>query len=206
VNSAAGSALIAGILSGVFVIVGVLLGTWLQSRSAERERVRAASGQRDEILAALNGAVSAVLSQALVWRRAALRAQFIEPDDAAIRRQLIGKPPDPQIAGIEAEIERLRRDVISVVSEMSVLVSRLGYIEPAMLPLGERLGVAVDWLIADIGASKGFQTRLDEVRQAAYAMNRKRGELTEQDGPQGRRAKRRAPDGKPQASQVNQER
>ena len=189
-NSAAGAALIAGILSGVFVIVGVVLGAWLQSRSAERERARAASGQRDEVPAALTGVVNAVLAQAVLWHGAAQRARLIEPHGAALLRDL-GKRPDPQLAGIEAEIERLRRDVISAVSEISVLVSRLGYIEPAMLASGERLGVAVRRLLAGIGASEGFETRLDEVRQATYALRRKRDELAEQDRPQGWWARRR---------------
>jgi hypothetical protein len=69
VNSAAGSALIAGILSGVFVIVGVVLGAWLQSRSTDREHERAAAAQRDEILAGLSAAVITLLTQAKMWNR-----------------------------------------------------------------------------------------------------------------------------------------
>ena len=72
-NSAAGSALIAAILSGVFTMAGVLLGTRLQSRSADREQARAAAGQRDEILASLAGAVGGLevqadLLHAKVWK------------------------------------------------------------------------------------------------------------------------------------------
>lgn len=72
-NSAVGSALIAGILSGVFTMAGVLLGTKLQSRSADREQARAAAGQRDEILASLAGAVGSLevqadLLHAKVWK------------------------------------------------------------------------------------------------------------------------------------------
>ena len=63
-NSAVGSALIAGILSGVFTMAGVLLGTRLQSRSADREQARAAAGQRDEILASLAGAIGSLEVQA----------------------------------------------------------------------------------------------------------------------------------------------
>ena len=84
----------------MFVIVGVFLGAWLQSRSAEQERVRAASGQRDVVLAALTGVVNAVLAQARLWHGAAQRARLIEPHDAALPRHLLGKPPDPQLAGI----------------------------------------------------------------------------------------------------------
>lgn len=196
-NSAVGSALIAGVLSGVFAIAGVLLGARLQRRSANRERARAAAVQRDEILASLAGAVSTLLTQASVWHSTAWKLRLSEPIEVmgptrTLRRTPTGELPDGErLARMEGEIERLRRDVILVVSEISVLCSRLEFIEPAMRALGEQLGVVVTRLIAGVGApDEEFKTRRDEVRTASLAMDRRRNELAGEGGSHGRRAKR----------------
>jgi hypothetical protein len=122
VNSAVGSALIAGILSGVFLIVGVFLGAWLQSRSADRERERAAAALRDEILAALSAAVATLLTQAQLWRATAARA--VGPVRIT-GYPFKSAPLDPRAEQAEGELERLRLAVIPVINEISLYTNRL---------------------------------------------------------------------------------
>jgi hypothetical protein len=189
VNSAVGSALIAGILSGVFVIVGVLLGARLEGCSADQERARLVAGQRDEILASLAGTVTTLLTQATLWHDAAWRQRINEPFKAMRLPRPGQEPDDPRLARIEGEIERFRRDVVLAVSEISVLCSRLEHVEPVMQPMCEQLGSAVSRLVAATwGSDAEFKTRRDEVFEASKAMYRKRNELAEAGGPGGRHA------------------
>lgn len=220
-NSAAGAALIAGILSGVFVILGVVLGAWLQGRSTDREHARAAAAQRDEILAALSAAVSTLLTQAQLWRATA--SPGVGP--AAFRfvstpgRGLGLEPPDPRAALVAGELERLRNAIIPVINEISLFTNRLILSDPVLRPQAERLMSAVRALLANVGGTaERFRECYDELLGADRALRRKRDELAEQDRPQGWWARRRQqiegllghqpgghaddgpPDGKPQAS------
>ncbi len=179
-NSAVGSALIAGILSGVFTMAGVLLGTRLQSRSADREQARAAAGQRDEILASLAGAVGSLEVQADLLHAKVWKFQVDRPLEVAGRWiSRTGGPVDGErLARMEGEVERIFRDVIFVVSEISVLCSRLEFAAPAIKPLGEGLAGAVNRLIEGAGApDEEFRKRLGKVRTAFRAINCKRDEL-----------------------------
>ncbi len=174
-NSAVGSALIAGILSGVFTMAGVLLGTRLQSRSADREQARAAAGQRDEILASLAGAIGSLEVQAELLHikvgqlgRLPLRTE----DLMAGRLDYDGRHKRT------LEVERSFRDATFVVNEISVLCSRLEFAAPAMKPLGEGLTGTVARLTERVGApDEEFKTRLGEVRAAFRAIGCKRDEL-----------------------------
>ena len=79
---------------------------------------------------------------------------------------------------MEGDVERLFRDVISVVSEISVLCSRLEFAAPAIKPLGEGLSSAVTRLIEGAGTpDEEFKRRLSEVRTAFRAIDCKRDEL-----------------------------
>lgn len=179
-NSAVGSALVAGILGGVFTIAGVLLGTRLQSRSAGREQARAAAGQRDEVLASLAGAVGSLEVQADLLHakvRQLGRLPLRSEDLMAGRLDYDGRHQRTQ------EVERTFRDVIFVVSEISVLCSRLEFAAPAIKPLGEGLAGAVNQLIERAGApDEEFRKRLGEVRTAFRAINCKRDELAAEPG------------------------
>jgi hypothetical protein len=180
VNSAAGSALIAGILSGVFTMAGVLLGTRLQSRSADREQARAAAGQRDEILASLAGAVGSLEVQADLLHAKVWKFHLDRPLEVPGKRisRTGGPVDDERLARMEGDIERLFRDVISVVSEISVLCSRLEFAAPAIKPLGEGLAGTVTWLIEGVAApDEEFRRRLGKVRTAFRAIDGKRDEL-----------------------------
>jgi hypothetical protein len=178
VNSAVGSGLIAGILSGVFVIVGILLGATLQRRSTDQERIRADGAMRDEILARLSGPITALITQARELHH------------------LVPKPDDPQLERLKAQMERLHRDLLQASSEISVLFERLEYLEPAMLPVIEQATVAIEALLTGTrkASDSEFNTRIEQVKSAGLAMNRKRHELAAEAGPGGRRAKRRQPD------------
>jgi hypothetical protein len=118
VNSAVGSALIAGILSGVFTMAGVLLGTRLQSRSASREQARADVGQREEILASLAGAAGSLEVQADLLHAKLWKLFMDRPLEVPGRRvsPTGGPVDDERLARMEGEAERLFRDVISLVS------------------------------------------------------------------------------------------
>ncbi|MGO8892382.1 MAG: hypothetical protein ACLP8X_01800 [Streptosporangiaceae bacterium] len=190
-NSAAGSALIAGILSGVFVIVGVLLGTWLQGRSTDREHERAAAATRDEILAALGAAVITLLTQAEVWHHTAARRRNLTqvPGNLA---ELTGGPPDPRAIQLAGELERLRHAMIPVTNEISLYTNRLNLSDPALRPQVARLMAAVRAIVANMGGHEDqFRDLYDKVVSANRALRHKRDELAEQDRPQGRRARRR---------------
>ncbi len=152
-NSAAGSALIAGILSGVFVIVGVLLGTWLQGRSTDREHERAAAATRDEILAALGAAVITLLTQAEVWHHTAARRRNLTqvPGNLA---ELTGGPPDPRAIQLAGELERLRHAMIPVTNEISLYTIRLNLSDPALRPQVARLMAAVRAIVANMEGMK----------------------------------------------------
>lgn len=196
-NSAVGSALIAGDSPACLRSPVFSLRARLQGQSADRERARAAAAQRDEILAGLAGAASTLLTQAGVWHSTARKLCLSEPIDVigparTSRRMPTGEPPDDErLARMEGEIERLRRDVVLVVGEVSVLCSRLEFIEPPMRSLGEQLVVAVSQLIAGVGApDEEFKTRRDKVRRAFLAMDRKRNELADEESLRGRRTKR----------------
>lgn len=79
---------------------------------------------------------------------------------------------------MEGEVERIFRDVIFVVSEISVPCSRLEFAAPAIKPLGEGLAGAVNQLIEGAGApDEEFKKRLGKVRTAFRAINCKRDEL-----------------------------
>lgn len=218
-NSAAGAALIAGILSGVFVILGVVLGAWLQGRSTDREYARAAAALRDEIVAALSAAVSTLLTQAQLWR--ATSASGVSPPRVVYTAESgFGVSPDPRAAQVAGELERLRAAIIPVINEISLYTNRLILSDPTLRPQVERLMSAVRALVANVGE----QRRYNELVEANRALRRKRDELAEQDRPQGWWARWRQqlegqfghqaaghagedpPDGKPHASEVKQER
>lgn len=175
VNSIVVATLVAGILGGVFAIAGVFLGARLQRRSADEERIRAAEAKRDEVLASLAGPVNILIAQARELREAALVLARMELQRKSNADE---QPDDPGLARLDERFRGLYGEVIRLTGEISVLCERLKFLEPAMLPVTEQLTGAVQQLIAFDASDTEFKTRLEEVKSAALAIDRKRNELT----------------------------
>jgi hypothetical protein len=173
-----GSALIAGLLSGIFVIAGVLLGARLQTRNIEREHARAMAVQRDDIIADLRAPVTTLITQALMLRSAGRRYRTVP---ISVKFKAYGETAtDPRVTAIEAELARLYRDTVSVINEISVAIARLRLLEPAMRPLLTRLDDAVNSLVTNNGApEEAFTGHCAEVRHVALEIDQMRDELAE---------------------------
>jgi hypothetical protein len=173
-----GSALIAGLLSGIFVIVGVLLGARLQTRNTEREHARATAAQRDEIIAGLRAPVATLTAQALMYRGATHRLRTVP---VTVKFKAFGETTtDPRVTAIEAELTQLYRDMIPAINDISVASARLRLLEPAMRPLLTRLNDAVNSLLANTGApEEEFTKHRAELRHVALEIDQMRDKLAE---------------------------